>query len=148
MAKILDVVDAVVTGINGQSFSQSFTAVRDYLYDLDLPTHSSLHVAAWPSSTATAEYARNGVQRDYSVLLRVAKKITATTTSARKASIDPLMTLVEEINDYIEPTEASSELAPDGASWISTENGDVDFQQLNELNQFSVITTFTFRDFK
>ena len=52
-AKILEVADAMVTALNDESFSQSFTAVRDYLYDLDLPTHSSLHVSVWPSSITT-----------------------------------------------------------------------------------------------
>ena len=147
-AKILDVADSMVTALNAESFSQSFTSVRDYLYDLDLPTHSSLHVAVWPSSITTESHARHGVQRDISVFVRVAKKITATNAAARKSSIDPLMTLVEEISDFIEPTDTTDELAPDGASWVNTETGDIDFSQLDELNQFSVINTYTFRTFK
>ena len=58
------------------------------------------------------------------------------------------MPLVEEIRDFIEPTDTTDELAPDGASWVNTETGDIDFSQLDELNQFSVINTYTFRTFK
>ena len=147
-ANIIDIADAVVTGLNSQSFSQSFTAVRDYVYDISLPDHSSLTVSVWPAGYETSPVARAAVEREYAIHVRVAKKVAVTSAAERKSSIDPMMLLVEEIANYIEPTETSAELGPDGATWVATDNNEIDYEQLNELNQFSLVLTFTFRKYE
>ena len=147
-ANIIDIADAVVTGLNAQSFSQSFTAVRDYVYDISLPDHSSLTVSVWPAGDETSPVARAAVEREYAIHVRVAKKVAVTSATERKSSIDPMMLLVEEIANYIEPTEPSDELGPDGATWVATDNNEIDYEQLNELNQFSLVLTFTFRKYE
>ena len=147
-ANIIDIADAVVTGLNAQSFSQSFTAVRDYVYDISLPDHSSLTVSVWPAGYETSPVARAAVEREYAIHVRVAKKVAVTSATERKSSIDPMMLLVEEIANYIEPTETSDELGPAGATWVATDNNEIDYEQLNELNQFSLVLTFTFRKYE
>ena len=147
-ANIIDIADAVVTGLNSQSFSQSFTAVRDYVYDISLPDHSSLTVSVWPAGYETSPVARAAEEREYAIHVRVAKKVAVTSATERKSSIDPMMLLVEEIANYIEPTETSDELGPDGATWVATDNNEIDYEQLNELNQFSLVLTFTFRKYE
>ena len=137
-ASIVAIADAVTAELNGNSFSQSFTAQRLYLPVFDLQGMSTLKVTVVPKGITSQSLDRSRDSFDYQIDVAVQKK-----TSNEIVAIDSLMLLVEEIGDYFRSNPLSS--FP-GARCTNVENLPVYApDHLQELRQFTSVLTLTFR---
>jgi len=138
MSVIVAIADAVVAELNGGSFSQSFTAERNYLPLYDLKQLKTLRVTVVPSGTAIETKARKTAQHDVEIDVAVQQKLAATDNT----ELDPLLALVEEIADHFR----FKRLASPDAVWIKTENEPVYAQEhLDQYRVFTSLLTLTFR---
>ena len=139
MSIITDVAQAVTDELNGATFSQPFTAERQYLPVFELPDMKVLHVTVAPRGIAISALDRGRCQHDVQIDIAVQKKITTDTP----AEIDPLMALVQEIADFFKLRQLVSLPA---AVWIKTENAPIyALEHLQELRQFTSVLTLTFK---
>jgi len=138
MAVIVELADSVVSELNGTGFSQPFTAVRQFLPLYNLPQLKTLTVTVVPKGTTIETKARNASQHDVDIDIAIQQKLANTETD----TIDPLMTLVEEIADHFRFKRLSSP----SAIWIRTENEPVFAQEhLDQYRVFTSVLTLTFR---
>jgi choline dehydrogenase-like flavoprotein len=75
MAQITDIADAVVTALNGQSFSQPFTAARAYRPAFDLREMKDLHVTVVPKGVELTTAGRGLAQSDVQIDIGVQQKL-------------------------------------------------------------------------
>ena len=138
MSTIIQIADAVVAQLNATTFSQPLTAARDYAPSFKLPDMKSLHVTVVPRSMSSASLDRSRDAFSYEIDVAVQKK-----TDAAQATLDALMSLVEEIADHFRDERLSS--FP-GARCVDVKNAPVFSQEhLDELRQFTSVLTLTFR---
>ena len=139
MATITDIADAVVTELNGHSFSQTLTAVRYYRPVFDLGEMKTLHVSVVPKGVTIERADRSHNQYDFAIDVAVQKKF----SSGDATELDPLMSLVEEIADFFRLRRLTSYTA---AIWVRTDNVPVYApEHLEEFRQFTSVLTLTFR---
>ena len=139
MAVITNIADAVVTELNGHTFSQSLTAVRYYRPVFDLGEMRTLHVSVVPKGVTIERADRSRNQYDFAIDVAVQKKFEL----GDNAELDPLMSLVEEIADFFRLRRLTS--YPD-AIWVRTDNVPVYApEHMEEFRQFTSILTLTFR---
>ena len=137
MSTIADIADAVVTELNGHSFSQPFTAARAYLPVFDLKEMKDLHVTVVPKGLELSTAGRGLAQSDVQIDVAVQKKL----ASADNAEIDALMGLVQEIAEFIRATGRFGD-----AVWVKTENLPIySPEHLGELRQFTSVLTLTLK---
>ncbi len=135
MSTIADIADAVVEGLNGHTFSQTFTAARAYLPVFDLKEMKDLHVTVVPKGIEMSLANRTQGQDDVQMDVAVQKKV------ASDADTDGLMSLVEEIANFIRQTRV---FGP--AVWVRSENVPIySPEHLGELRQFTSVLTLTLR---
>lgn len=138
MSTVVEIADTVVSELNAASFSQSFTAVRNYLPLYELKDLKSLRVTVVPKTSALETKSRNAAQQDVEIDVAVQQKPPDT----NNGTIDPLMTLVEEIADHFR----FKRLSPPDCIWIKTENEPVYAQEhLDRFRVFTSLLTLTFR---
>lgn len=138
MATIIQIADAVAAQLNGATFSQTLTAARLYAPSFELPDMETLHVTVVPRGIASTSLDRKRDSFSYDIDLAVQKK-----TDMVQASLDALMTLVEEIADHFRAEPLAS--FP-GARCVDVKNVPVYSQEhLDELRQFTSVLTLTFR---
>ena len=137
MGIIKDSVDAVVTAINAGSYSQSFTAQKNYRPALTLDDRS-LGVFVWPESydrTVDTRGRLNWTTVRVSVYVR--KGVTVPTGSANTSDVDSMLDLVDEIIAQITTAETSIvEISSEGA---------YDGGRLYNDSDFAVVITATIR---
>jgi hypothetical protein len=139
MAIITDIADAVVTELNGHTFSQPFTAQRFYRPVFDLAEMSVLHVSVVPRGMTIERLDRSRNQHDMQIDIAVQKKC----QTCDNAELDALMALVEEIADFFRLRRLT---AYPNAVWVRTENVPVYApEHLEEYRQFTSVLTLTFR---
>ena len=139
MATITDIADAVVTELNGHTFSQALTAVRYYRPVFDLGEMQTLHVSVVPKGVTIERADRSRNQYDFAIDVAVQKKF----ETGDAAELDPLMSLVEEIADFFRLRRLTS--YPD-AVWVRTDNVPVYApEHLEEFRQFTSVLSLTFR---
>ena len=137
MALIADIAGAVVTVLNGHTFSQPFTAQRAYLPAFDLKDMKDLHVTVVPKGVEMSTAGRGLAASDVQIDVAVQKKI----TGADNTEIDALMGLVQEIAEFIRSTGRFGD-----ASWVRTENVPIySPEHLGELRQFTSVLTLTLK---
>jgi len=137
MAMIADIAGAVVTALNGHTFSQPFTAARAYLPVFDLKDMKDLHVTIVPRDNEMSTAGRAIAQSDVQVDVAVQKKL----TTADATEIDALMGLVQEIAEFIRSTGRFGD-----GSWVRTQNVPIySAEHLGELRQFTSVLTLTLR---
>ena len=137
-ASIVAIADAVTAELNGNTFSQPFTAQRLYLPIFDLQSMADLKVTVVPRGISSSSLDRSRDSFDYQIDVAVQKK-----TPNDVASIDPLLLLVEEIGDHFRSNVLAS--FP-GARCTNVENTPVYApDHLHELRQFTSVLTLTFR---
>ena len=137
MAMIADIAGAVVTALNGHSFSMPFTAQRAYLPVFDLKDMKDLHVTVVPRGVEMTTAGRGLAASDIQIDVAVQKKL----TSADNAEIDALMGLVQEIAEFIRSTGRFGD-----GSWVRTENVPIySPEHLGELRQFTSVLTLTLK---
>ena len=138
MSVVTVIGDTVVSELNAASFSQSFTAERNYLPLYDLNELKTLRVTVVPTAATLETKSRKSAQHDVEIDIAVQQKVTDTNNPA----IDPLMALVEEIADHFR----FKRLASPDAIWVKTESEPVYAQEhLDQYRVFSSLLTLTFR---
>lgn len=139
MAVITDLADAIVAELNASTFSQTITAVRQFLPQFELPEMKTLHVTVVPRGIASGIADRSRGQGDYSVDIAVQKKL----SSDDNADIDPLLALVEEIADHFHARRLASY---PNAAWLKTEQTVLYApEHMVDLRQFTSVLTLTYR---
>jgi hypothetical protein len=137
MALIADIAEAVVTALNGHTFSQPFTAARAYRPVFDLKDMTDLHVTVVPKGVELTAAGRGLAQSDVQIDIGVQKKLAA----GDNAEIDALVGLVQETAEFVRATGRFGE-----AAWVKTENAPIYSQEhLGELRQFTSVLTLTLR---
>ena len=137
MAMIADIAGAVVTALNGHTFSQPFTAARAYLPVFDLKDMKDLRVTVVPRGVEMTTAGRGLAASDIQIDVAVQKKLAA----ADNAEIDALMGLVQEIADFVRSTGRFGD-----GSWVRTENVPIySPEHLGELRQFTSVLTLTLK---
>ena len=137
-ATIVSIADAVTAQLNGTSFSQAFTAERQYLPTFELSAMSSLRVTVVPNGMTNSYLDRTRDSVDYKIDVAIQKK-----TSGDNASLDALMLLVQEIADQFRRHPL---LNYPEARFMKVDNLPVyAMDHLQELRQFTSVLTFTFR---
>jgi hypothetical protein len=138
LATIIQIADAVVTQLNAATFSQPLTAARHYVPSFKLPDMKELHVTVVPRGISSVSLDRKRDTFSYEIDVAVQKK-----TDAEQATLDALMTLVEEIADHFRTEPLAS--FPD-ARCLDVKNAPVfSPEHLDELRQFTSVLTLTFR---
>jgi hypothetical protein len=137
MSQITDIADAVVAALNGQTFSQPFTAARAYRAAFDLQEMKDLRVTVVPKGLELTTAGRGVAQSDVQIDIGVQKKL----TTGDDVEIDELMGLVQEIVEFVRATRQFGD-----AVWVKTENTPIYSQEhLGELRQFTSVLTLTLR---
>ena len=137
MAQITDIADTIVAALNGQMFSQPFTAARAYRAAFDLQEMKDLHVTVVPKGLEFVTAGRGVAQSDVQIDIGVQKKL----ATGDDAEIDALMGLVQEIVEFIRATRQFGD-----AVWVKSENTPIYSQEhLGELRQFTSVLTLTLR---
>ena len=137
-ANIVAIADAITAELNGNAFSQPFTAQRQYLPIYDLKTMSGLKVSVVPKGLSTSSLDRSRDNFDYQIDVGIQKK-----TKNQISTIDALMLLVEEIGDYFRAHPLASY---PGARFINVENTPIYAQDhLETMMQFTSVLTLTYR---
>lgn len=105
-AVVVELADAVVTALNGESFSQEFTSARKYRPVFDLKDLTTLTVTVVARSVEVSLATRDMLAERYAVDVAVQKQLSASAdsdeeTAAIVTAADALMLLVEEIRDFL-----------------------------------------------
>lgn len=138
-AAILSLADAVVQELNGRPFSLSFVAKRAYRPQFTLAEMKSLHVTVVPKGLLINSLSRSSDSHEYQVDIAVQKKV----DKEDAETLDPLMTLVEEIADHFRSPRIA---AFAGAIGTKVENRPIyALEHLETLRQFTSVLTLTFR---
>ena len=139
-ADILNLADAIVTDLNGHSFSQPFTAERGYLPTFELPELGDLKVIVVPKEDDGKLDTRTASTHDYAIDIGVQKK----PPTIDNADLDPLMLLVQEIADHFLFGQQAA-----GATLIAPTVRVLYLQEhLQKLRQFTSVITLTFRGWR
>jgi hypothetical protein len=149
MAVIIDIADAVVTEMNGHTFSQTFTAARFYRPLFDLKDMSVLHVSVVPKAWSAEQAARGGNLEEHQIDIGVQKKVAddpGPPAVSMQQQMDALVTLVQEVSDFFRLRRLDA--YPD-AGCVKVENVPVFApDHLQEYRQFTSVLTLTFRVFR
>lgn len=105
-AAIIDLADAVVAALNGEAFSQAFTAERSYRVTADLTELVALKVAVLPGAQSGGVLSRGQRLTDYRIDIGLRKK-----TEGAVGEYDALMALAEEVADFLTGTPLVTTLA-------------------------------------
>jgi len=137
------IADEVVTLLNGNSFSQPFTAVRDWMPVFDPDLLSNLSVVVIPKRTNLENASRKAVRHDIEISIAVQQRLgLATGDAGDKAEIDLLQNLADEIRNFLIQRSLTS------ASFSGIEHRVlVDPAYLYELRTFTSLITLTYRAF-
>jgi len=135
---VTDIADAVAAELNTHSFSQSFTAQRQYVPTFELAEMKDLHVTVVPKSVTTAIATRSSDQVDYAV-----DGIQQKLGSDPVAQADGLMALVTEVARFLKGRRLAA--APE-VSWVQTTNEPIfSPEHYEQLRQFTSVLTVTYR---
>lgn len=135
----IDVADAVVTELNGGTFSQALSATRHYCPQFELAELKTLRTSVVPKGIVTTSLGRTSNQHDVSVDVAVQKKVDPNDSSA----LDGLMVLVGEVAEFFRLRRLT---ALPSAIWSKTENAPIYSPEHLESKQvFTSVLTFTFR---
>lgn len=139
-ADILNLADAIVTDLNGHSFSQPFTAERGYLPTFELPELGDLKVTVVPKEDDGKLDTRASSSHEYVVEVGIQKK----PPTIGKDELDPLMLLTQEVADFF-----LFGRRPGGATLVSPSIRILYLQDhLHKLRQFTSVVTLTFRGWR
>jgi hypothetical protein len=137
-ATILKLADAIVTELNGGTFSQSFTAQRHYQPIFELPDMSQLHVSVVPLALSSQQVSRSKTANQYQVDIGIQQK-----GDMSQVWLDGLMQLVEEMADFLQ---ARSLAGFPQARCLDVTNAPVyALEHLEELRQFTSVLTATYQ---
>ena len=143
MSVSVQLADALVTRLNTPGepgFSQSFTAVRQYVPVFDLEKATGIQVAVVPKSMEVSRASRDSSFFDCAADIAIQKKVSG---DLDQDELDRLMALVEEIIDHLNDGPLAE--FPEGVL-VSIENAPIFAQEhLNEKRVFTSLLTATYR---
>jgi hypothetical protein len=135
---VVDIADAIVTALNGGTFSQAFTATRKFAPILDLKELSTLHVTVVPKESATTISTRASDLIDEVVDVAIQKKVTA----KEGAPVDAMMKLVDEVRLFLR----GLDVGITNAQWLRIKNEPIYApEHLMEKSAFTSVITTTYK---
>ena len=133
------IAKAVKDALNGNAFTEAFTASRTQLPEFKLADMKTLHVTVVPRSDASEALTRKQDEHMIGVDVAVQQRF-GPSEMDDNVKIDALLSLVQEIADFL------NRLAMGDAIWKATENDPVYApEQLRELRQFTSVLKLTYR---
>lgn len=139
-AVLVSVADAVVSALNGGTWSQTFTAARTYEPEYELKVTGTLQVPVVPAALKMTRGDRGRNFWTYEVRVGVFQRPDPYTQEA----LDALVLLVEQIGDYF--AHPGFRLTSPAADCVSVELDPVySDHHLYEFRQFSAVLALTFR---
>jgi hypothetical protein len=147
-AILLQVADAVVSELNSQVWSQTFTAVRQNVPRIARESATNLSVIVTPTSRETAQFSRSAVSGLHKISVGIQKGLTGDTN----AETDALVTLGEELAEYFDDGRKLATLS--SAVCVQTEFGagaESQWLSLQDQERFLLYTgvvVLTFRVFR
>jgi hypothetical protein len=143
MATTIQIADAVVSELNGHTFSQPFRAVRAYLPEYKLEDMGTLHVTIVPAEFLGEPSDRSRDREEHKLHVAIQQRFRPEDGAVPLASLDGLVALSEEIRDFLR----NQQLADyPQARRIKTENKPIyDPKHLSEYNQFTGLLAFTYQ---
>ena len=139
MPLITQVAEAVISELNGATFSLPFTAVRSYLPRSELAELKTLKVTVVPSALSVVTASRGQTQQDVAIDVAVQQKL----TGEHNTDLDPLLALAEEIAAHFRGKRLAS--FPN-AVWVKTEFKPIYApDHIDQLRTFTSVVTLTFR---
>ncbi len=144
-AIVIDIADAVVAELNGDDFSQAFTAQRRVRPSFELADLADLRVTVVPKGVEITGASRSLSQYDVQVDIGIQKKLPA--GADEDTEVPTMCGLVEEVADFLK----GKPLEGDGwrASWVRTANEPVySTEHLAEKRVFTSVLTLTYRVMK
>lgn len=136
MSVVTDIADAVVTSLNGGSFSQTFTASRKWTPKFSLPDLATLRVSVKPNTETVSKADREKDFFDIAIDVGVQRKVDS------DSEIDDMDDLVGEIIDHLR----NQRLSNLNAAFLSITRDPVLYDaHLEEHHAFTSIITVTYR---
>jgi len=138
-SSIIAIADALVLALNAATFSQSFTATREYQPIFDLSDLSAVQVSIVPKSVNIDTETRQLTQRDYDIDVGIQMRTT------QDSENDDLMALTEEIADFFRGNPVST--TQTGTATLINAEIDPIFapSHLTEQHVFTSVIKLTFR---
>jgi hypothetical protein len=137
MSKIQQVADAVVSELNGQTFSQSFTAEKKFLPVYELKDLEKLQVTAVPKAQSFMRLNRGQISTEVQVDIGIQKRIENDT------EIENLLELAEEFAIFFNSRQMESFSK---AVCSNVKNEPIyALEHLEEYRQFTGILTLSFK---
>jgi hypothetical protein len=139
---LIDVADAVAAELNGRVFSQAFTAVRAYADLEEQLSNPGLRVEVVPVEHVPVDLqTRGSAVYACAADVVVRKKLAAAGSSTVKADeVDALVSLVEELHEWLMMRELAYEATWESTVLISA----VVHHHLRQWNQFTGIIRVTY----
>ena len=134
---ILTIADAVVTSLNGASFSMPFTAARRLVPTFDLPDLATVQVSVVPRALARTASGRRDSWLDCMIDVGVQKQV------ASDGDADALIALTEEIAEHLSHQRLAG--APE-AAWLNTATDPlIAGEHLDQQRAFTSVVSVTYR---
>lgn len=132
---IADLADLLVAALNAGTFSESFTAARRPIPLFNLEELKDLTVTVVPRTLETTMLTRRHDMHEIAIDIAIQKRV----ESEDNDELDPLLNLVQEINDAVNRTDLG------GAKWLKTENDPIYApDHLHEKRVFTSVLTVTY----
>jgi hypothetical protein len=104
MSDILEVADAIVTELNTEVWTPTFTAVRLFLPIFDLKQMNTLHVSVVPKDQKTDRLSRTAVMQTFGLDVGIQKRFSIEESS----EIENLVILVNQIVTFFQGRKLAS----------------------------------------
>ena len=134
-AKMVDLTNAVLAVLNAGSFSQDFTAVKEYVPLTAVRELTGLKVCVVPASLESEIYSRGSTKNECAINVGVIQKVST------DSDTEALMELMEEIDSYLKTTKFAGVVA----AWSQSKIAAIyDAQTLREHRTFLSVLTVTY----
>ena len=136
----ITVAAAVKDALNAGTFSTDFTAARVAVPQFELSDMNTLHVTVVPRDVSRVMADRNSDEYTVAVDVAIQKRIQV---SSEVASVDALLVLVQEIDDYMARRTLG---AANDIRWVGAENEPVYApDHILEQHQFTSVLTLSYK---
>ena len=138
--KVIEITEAVKDELNGQGFSQAFTAEWAHLPVFELPDFKMLHVTVVPKAIRTTAGSRSVSRRDYDVGIAVQKRFSG---ALNQSELDALMKLIQEIASFLRSRRLTG---CDDVAWVTAQSEPIFApDHIEQMGQFTSVLTVTYR---
>ena len=136
MSRATTLADAIVSGLNGETFTQSFTAKRSFVALYKLRNLKTLKVEVIIAETETTPISRSTAGEMITINIVFQKLIDISDNT----DIDELMDLLDEVNEYLHKTNCEKAL------WTgNTITLPYDFDILRDEHRFFGVVSATYK---